>query len=78
MLGSTTLLVRHLDTAVADLHWIDWAFALLIAGWFGYSQYQDGGLLPAVLVTALTAALWICGQAAIDILVRGIIDSHDR
>lgn len=75
---SLPALVRHLDAAIGDLHWADWAFALLIGGWFGYGQYQNGGLLPAVLVAAVTAALWICGQAAIDIVIRGITDRAGR
>ncbi|MFG1921077.1 hypothetical protein [Cryptosporangium sp. NPDC048952] len=78
MLRSLPVLVRHLDAAVGDLHWIDWAFALLIGGWFGYGQYQYGGLLPAVLVAAVTGALWICGQATISIVIRGIIDRAGR
>ena len=41
-------------------------------------SYTQDGSLPAVLAAALTLAVWICGLAAVNLLVRGILDRANR
>lgn len=49
-------LVRQLDAAVVDLHWIDWALALIVAVWFGHSRVGGHRCFRALIGRGLCVA----------------------